>query len=139
MSPKRRRAGANNAVHATFNGAALRLLRLQRELSLEELSSMSGLSVSFLSMIESGTRSPSRTAEKAIGDALNIDVEELKMVPDAFERFFDAMADLKVDRKVAKLDALFEDLKFAWESTTKNSSNASIVVIPRREHRNATE
>ena len=55
-------------------GAAIRRLRHERRLSLRHLSSLSGLSIGFLSLVERGRSSPALTSLHAIAKALGTDV-----------------------------------------------------------------
>ena len=53
-------------------GRAIQLLRGARSLNLSQLSVASGLSVSYLSLLESGDREPSMTALDSIATALQV-------------------------------------------------------------------
>ena len=55
-------------------GRNIRALRKSQSLTLEQLSARSGLSVSFLSLIERGKKKPSLSALQSISDALGMEV-----------------------------------------------------------------
>lgn len=63
-------------------GAAIRALRLQRRLTLSEVSAACGLSVSFLSQIERGVSFPSIVSLGAISKALGVPVSRFLDDPD---------------------------------------------------------
>jgi len=56
-------------------GLEIRELRRARNLNLKELNKISGVSVSYLSAIERGTRKPSLTTLTSIADALEVDIQ----------------------------------------------------------------
>jgi len=58
-------------------GIRLRELRLQRQLTLEALSEMTGVSVSMLSAIERGRKSPTLTVLNKINSGMQISLSEL--------------------------------------------------------------
>jgi transcriptional regulator with XRE-family HTH domain len=67
---------ADNPTSAQI-GAAIRELRVHRDLTIEELANAAGLDVSYLSGIERRLRNPSWESIRSIADALKIDVVEL--------------------------------------------------------------
>jgi transcriptional regulator with XRE-family HTH domain len=58
-------------------GDMLRKFRLQRNLTLAELSEKSGVSISFISQVENGKNMPSLETLKALAKALHITIEVL--------------------------------------------------------------
>jgi len=58
-------------------GAHLRLLRIQRQITQEQLSAAANLSVDFLSLIERGKNSPSFASLEKLAQALKVPVQEL--------------------------------------------------------------
>ncbi len=58
-------------------GASLRILRKQHKLSLKELSEKTGISVSFLSSIERGEKSPTLDTLLKLSSAFNINISEM--------------------------------------------------------------
>lgn len=64
-------------VFYVIDGKIIRHLRQQRKLSLAELSSMSGLSVSYISEIERGVKQPSLDTVDKLAKALNVSREAL--------------------------------------------------------------
>ena len=58
-------------------GKAVRLCRHQKGLTQAQLAEMSGLSVSFLSMLEKGRRDPSLSSIQSIASALEVPVSIL--------------------------------------------------------------
>ncbi len=58
-------------------GARLRLLRIQRQITQEQLSAAANLSVDFLSLIERGKNSPSFASLEKLAKALKVPVQEL--------------------------------------------------------------
>lgn len=64
----------------TVIGKTIRILRTAKGKSLRELAKDAGLSVPFLSLVESGKRQPSLTALQSIGKALKVPPEVLLML-----------------------------------------------------------
>ncbi|KYO67299.1 helix-turn-helix domain-containing protein [Thermovenabulum gondwanense] len=58
-----------------MEGSLIRQLRKNRKLSLKELAEKTGLSVSYLSEIETGKKKPSLEVVQKLADALNVSVE----------------------------------------------------------------
>ncbi len=58
-------------------GKAIKLCRTQRSLNQNELSSLAGISPSYLSMLERGKRDPNLSTVQQIADGLNIPVSIL--------------------------------------------------------------
>jgi transcriptional regulator with XRE-family HTH domain len=70
------RVGAAGAP-PSMDGEAFRILRQQRDLTLQDIAERSGLSRSYLSEIENGKKQPSVKALEAIAAALNVSLEVL--------------------------------------------------------------
>lgn len=64
-----------SAVTPTTNvfGAMLRRIRIERQMSQEDLAAIAGLSASYVSRLEAGVRNPSRAKVLIIASALAVD------------------------------------------------------------------
>lgn len=62
--------------HRVVDGAALRQIRLDRELRVPELAEKAGVSASFIKYVEAGQTQPSDLYARALADALGVTVEE---------------------------------------------------------------
>lgn len=58
-------------------GVRLRLLRIQRQMTQEQLAAAASMSVDFLSLIERGKNSPSFASLEKLAQALKVPVQEL--------------------------------------------------------------
>ena len=58
-------------------GESIRKIRLDRSLSQYELAHLSGLTASYLSLLENGRRSPSLSALTNLSDAMDVPIEVL--------------------------------------------------------------
>lgn len=75
---------SNNAVVAAI-GNRLRLLRLEREMTLQELADMTNLSPSMLSLVERGRATPSIQSLIVLANALNVTMSDLVVTEQADE------------------------------------------------------
>lgn len=75
---------SNNAVVAAI-GNRLRLLRLEREMTLQELADATNLSPSMLSLVERGRATPSIQSLIVLANALNVTMSDLVVTEQADE------------------------------------------------------
>ena len=67
-------------------GAAIKLCRDRKKLTLSELSEKSGLSVSYISLLENNKRDPNLSKVESISDALNIPLSLLLFLSEKKEK-----------------------------------------------------
>lgn len=67
-------------------GAAIKLCRDRKGLTLSELSEKSGLSVSYISLLENNKRDPNLSKVESISDALNIPLSLLLFLSEEKEK-----------------------------------------------------
>ena len=89
-------------------GRAIRLCRSQRRLTQSELSARSGLSVSFLSMIEKGQRDPALSSLEATAKGLEVPLNILMFLAAEKDELVGMSDELKEKLSKATLELLKE-------------------------------
>jgi transcriptional regulator with XRE-family HTH domain len=112
-------------------GEMLETARRAKKITLRKLSTLVGLSPSFLSEIENGRRMPPREAEKLRDLALVLNLDEKKLTeaayrerirksPKVFEKLFSANQDLAWGLYRAAEDASEDDLQIAFRKALES-------------------
>jgi transcriptional regulator with XRE-family HTH domain len=112
-------------------GEMLETARRAKKITLRKLSTLVGLSPSFLSEIENGRRMPPREAEKLRDLALVLNLDEKKLIeaayrerirksPKVFEKLFSANQDLAWGLYRAAEDASEDDLQIAFRKALES-------------------
>ena len=92
-------------------GEAIRMIRLQRGLTISQLAALSGISPSYLCMIEQGERLPTRMVQEQIAKALEVDPDAMKDFPVVVGAVLQALRERDVPQRVKQLTAAIRDLQ----------------------------
>lgn len=104
-------ASASGDASDAFFGAVMRILRLRRKKKLDEVAAAAGISVSYLSLIERGERSPPPDTQAALAKALDVSPTDLLDMPRDLLRVVDQLVGrishddvVDVDVRMARLE-----------------------------------
>src|SRR2546423_180090 len=100
MTEPRRKTPETNVL-----GDAIRLIRVQRRLTLRQLAKAVGVSAAYLCMLEGGVRSPTPLLRDRIATALSVNRSELELIPAKLARLFDAVSGPELNEQTDEVGA----------------------------------